>query len=98
MFHGHEKTYQAWNGVPLNFLDTNRTYNSYTYENEIDNYQQTHYQLHYNKQVDDKTSYNVAAHYTHGEGYYEQEKLNESLSNYGPVSYTHLTLPTKRIV
>ena len=46
MFHGHEKTYQAWNGVPLNFLDTNRTYNSYTYENEIDNYQQTHYQLH----------------------------------------------------
>ena len=76
MFHGHEKTYQAWNGVPLNFLDTNRTYNSYTYENEIDNYQQTHYQLHYNKQVDDKTSYNVAAHYTHGEGYYEQEKLN----------------------
>ena len=83
MFHGHEKTYQAWNGVPLNFLDTNRTYNSYTYENEIDNYQQTHYQLHFNKQIDDKTSYNVAAHYTHGEGYYEQEKLNESLSDYG---------------
>ncbi len=83
IFHGHEKTYQAWNGVPLNFLDTNRTYNSYTYENEIDNYQQTHYQLHLNKQIHEKTNYNIAAHYTHGEGYYEQEKLNESLADYG---------------
>ena len=45
-------------------LDTNRTYNPYTYENEIDNYQQTHYQLHINKQIDEKTNYNIAAHYT----------------------------------
>ena len=35
VFSGHERTYQAWNGVPLNYLDTNRTFNSYTYENEV---------------------------------------------------------------
>jgi len=42
---GKEKTYQAWYGMPLTSLDTNRTYNPYTYDNEIDNYQQDQYQL-----------------------------------------------------
>ena len=83
VFSGHELTYQAWNGVPLNYLDTNRTYNSYTYENEVDNYRQTHYQLHYSQQLSDVTNFNIAGHYTHGEGYYEQEKLNQSLNAYG---------------
>ena len=80
---GHELTYQAWNGVPLNYLDTNRTFNSYTYENEVDNYKQTHYQLHYSKQISNLTNFNIATHYTHGEGYYEQEKLAENLADYG---------------
>ncbi len=83
VFSGHERTYQAWNGVPLNYLDTNRTFNSYTYENEVDNYKQTHYQLHYSKQISEQTNYNIAWHYTHGEGYYEQEKLGEDLADYG---------------
>ena len=82
IFSGHERTYQAWNGVPLRYLDTNRTFNSYTYENEVDNYNQTHYQLHYNKQINSSTYMNVAAHFTHGEGYYEQEKLGENLADY----------------
>jgi iron complex outermembrane receptor protein len=46
VFSGQERTYQAWNGVPKRYLDTNRTFNSYTYENEVDNYNQTNYQLH----------------------------------------------------
>ena len=83
VFSGHERTYQAWNGVPLNYLDTNRTFNSYTYENEVDNYEQTHYQLHYSKQMSNVTNFNIAGHYTHGEGYYEQEKLGEDLADYG---------------
>ena len=83
MFEGSERTYQAWNGVPLNYLDTNRTFNSYTYKNEVDDYKQSHYQLHYSNQISYKTSLNIATHYTHGEGYYEQEKINEPLSDYG---------------
>ena len=78
IFSGNERTYQAWNGVPLIYLDSNRTFNSYTYENEIDNYAQTHYQLHYSKNLNQKTILNIAGHFTHGEGYYEQEKLNQS--------------------
>ena len=83
IFSGHERTYQAWNGVPQRYLDTNRTYNSYTYENEVDNYNQTHYQLHYSEQLNPKNNINVATHYTHGEGYYEQEKLGQDLLDYG---------------
>ena len=82
IFSGHERTYQAWNGVPLRYLDTNRTFNSYTYENEVDNYNQTHYQLHYNKQINNSTYMNIAGHFTHGEGYYEQEKLGENFADY----------------
>lgn len=82
IFTGNERTYQAWNGVPLIYLDTNRTFNSYTYENEVDNYNQTHYQLHYTKNINFKTNYSLAAHYTLGEGYYEQEKLDQNLTDY----------------
>ena len=83
MFGGKEITYQAWNGVPLNYLEENRTYNAYNYENEVDNYEQTHYQLHYKRSINNNTKYNLAAHYTHGEGYYEQEKLGQNLTDYG---------------
>ena len=83
LFTGHERTYQAWNGVPLNYLDTNRTFNSYTYENEVDDYKQSHYQLHYKRQISNTTNLNIAAHYTYGEGYYEQEKLEEEFADYG---------------
>ena len=82
IFSGNERTYQAWNGVPLIYLDSNRTFNSYTYENEVDNYAQTHYQLHYSKNLNQKTILNIAAHFTHGEGYYEQEKLDQALLDY----------------
>ena len=83
MFTGNEYTYQAWNGVPLNYLDTNRTFNAYTYENEVDDYKQSHYQLHYKKPITNSTNFNMALHYTHGEGYYEQEKINEDFTDYG---------------
>ncbi|HMC96450.1 MAG TPA: TonB-dependent receptor plug domain-containing protein, partial [Flavobacteriales bacterium] len=44
-FRGKEVTYQAWGGVPRDTLPDNRTYNGYTYDNEVDDYDQTHYQL-----------------------------------------------------
>ena len=83
MFTGNERTYQAWYGVPLSYLDTNRTFNPYTYKNEVDDYSQSHYQLHFTKQINNLSKLNISGHYTHGEGYYEQEKLNQSFSDYG---------------
>lgn len=82
VFSGKEKTYQAWYGIPKASVDTNRTFNPNTYENETDNYQQDHYQLHFSHQINPILTINSALHLTHGEGYYEQFKENRKFSNY----------------
>ena len=67
-----------------NFIDADPTqYNYYTFENEIDRYQQDHYQLHWGTNRDDYFESNISLHYTRGEGYFEQFKLGETLSEYG---------------
>ena len=83
VFGGKEITYQAWGGVPVTYLEQQPTYNPYTYENEVDNYKQTHYQLHYTRYISSKLTGNIALHYTRGEGYYEQYKADERFSRYG---------------
>lgn len=83
MFSGKEKTYQAWYGVPKDSLETNRTYNPYTYQNETDNYIQTNYQLLYNFNCNRKLSGNISFHYTKGAGYYEQFRAGDYFSSYG---------------
>lgn len=81
-FSGAEKTYQAWNGIAEDVLDTNRSYNEFTYKNQTDNYQQDHYQLLYSYQLSKKTMLNTALHYTYGRGYYEEYKQGESFAAY----------------
>ncbi len=67
-----------------NLLSANsRTYNSFTYQDQTDNYWQDHYQLLYAKQFSDKLSFNGALHYTAGKGYYEEFKEAQKLTNYG---------------
>lgn len=83
VFSGAEKTYQAWEGVPENLLETNRTFNLYTYDNQTDNYQQDHYQFIYAGKFGDNWKANAALHYTYGRGYYEQFRKNDRLSAYG---------------
>jgi iron complex outermembrane recepter protein len=93
VFSGFEETYQAWNGLPSEMLETNRTYNSageYTdengitqyYENQVDHYQQDHYQLHFSHKINQNWNLNASAHYTYGRGYYENYKENEDLADY----------------
>jgi len=91
VFSGHEVTYQAWNGVPADYVDDPelRTYNSAgtekpgdPYENEVDNYRQTHYQWLYNQELGHHWRFNTTLHYTRGEGYYEQYKAEEDLADY----------------
>ncbi len=82
IFSGVEETYQAWGGVPKSYLDTNRTYNPYTYDNEIDHYLQQHAQLFYTREITSNLSANLAFHYTKGSGYYEQYKDKEDLADY----------------
>ena len=83
VFSGQEKTYQAWNGVPENLLQTNRTYNSFTYDNQTDNYQQDQYQLISSHELSRNWRLNASFFYTKGRGYYEQYRPNDSYSKYG---------------
>ncbi|MBW3467702.1 TonB-dependent receptor [Arthrospiribacter ruber] len=82
VFSGAEVTYQAWEGVPEALLETNRTFNPYTYDNQVDNYRQTHNQLIYTGQFGPNWKANAALHYTYGRGFYEQFRRNDRLSNY----------------
>jgi iron complex outermembrane recepter protein len=82
IFSGVEHTYQAWLGVPKDSLNTNRTYNPYSYKNETDNYWQDNYQLHYSKKISTDLSINAALHYTRGKGYYENLVQNTEFGTF----------------
>jgi len=92
-FGGHELTYQAWNGIDKETLETNRTFNSagmYTdfngnlrfYDNEVDDYKQDHYQLHWNQRYNNNWSTNLGLNYTYGRGFFEQYKEDQNFSTY----------------
>ena len=81
-FGGEEQTYQAWNGLTLDQLNQDRRQNVLTYENETDNYQQDHYQLHWNEQLNENWSTNVGLNYTKGAGFFEQFRENEDAADF----------------
>ena len=83
VFSGKERTYQAWNGVPEDMLNTNRRYNEFTYDNQTDNYRQTHVQLHYTAELHPRANLHTALHYTRGAGFYEEYRQDDRLTRYG---------------
>ena len=94
LFGGHEITYQAWFGVDAETLERDRTFNpagQYTdengeiqfYDNEVDNYKQDHFQLHWNQAISEHWNTNIAFHYTRGRGYFEQYREDDDFDTYG---------------
>ena len=94
-FSGKEVTYQSWNGLEdLYLLENDRTFNTagmymdedgniQFYDNEVDNYQQDHYQLHWNQKLSSNWSTNLGLNYTKGRGYFEQYREDEPFADYG---------------
>src|SRR5690606_19450122 len=81
VFSGHERTYQSWNGVPVQYANDPvlRRFNTAglrsdgsAYENEVDDYTQTHYQLIYQRALNSNWYLRGTGHYTRGLGYFEQ--------------------------
>ncbi|MGV3601045.1 MAG: TonB-dependent receptor [Dyadobacter fermentans] len=60
----------------------NRTYNSYTYKNEVDNYRQDHYQVVSSHNLSNKLTFNLNAFLVRGLGYYEQYRAGDDYSSY----------------
>jgi len=95
VFYGNQTTGLAYNGVPSDSLKTNRTFNNLglftdaegkqqRYKNQIDTYQQTHYQLFYDyKNAKQRFEMNIGAHLTRGFGYYERYRENRKFIDYG---------------
>lgn len=90
IFSGKEKTYQAWYGISEAQLTADRTYNpagmekpGSPYDNQTDNYIQTHYQLFFNHAFNDKWAFNTAVFLTKGKGYYEEYKADQAYADYG---------------
>jgi len=93
VFGGHEITYQSWFGVDPITLTNDRTYNpageiydengilTGFYDNQVDNYKQDHYQLHWNQRYKGNWSSSVGLNYTHGRGFYEEYNNATDLRN-----------------
>ncbi|WP_405370435.1 TonB-dependent receptor [Nonlabens sp. Asnod2-A12] len=93
-FGGSEVTYQSWNGIDEDMLRNDRTYNTageyedengnvQFYDNEVDDYKQDHYQLHWNQRFNNNWSTNIGLNYTYGRGFFEQFKEDEDFATYG---------------
>ncbi|MEQ9308143.1 MAG: TonB-dependent receptor [Balneolaceae bacterium] len=94
VFSGKEITYQAWYGVEQSILENgNRTFNEAgtekagtPYQNQVDNYRQDYYQLHYSYELAYNWTANASLHYTKGQGYFEEYKADQTLNDYGITS------------
>ncbi|MBD2714551.1 TonB-dependent receptor [Microvirga sp. STR05] len=60
-----------------------RRYSYYTYDNQTDNYQQNHYQLHLSQGLGDDWNIGAALHLTRGFGYYESYRARRKFVDYG---------------
>ena len=104
-FGGKERTYHAWNYPSKEeTAEFGRSYNScgymYTdavgrrryYDDQTDNYFQHHYQLLFSHQFNGHWTMNAAAHYTKGDGYYQEYILGADLATYKlPEGYSDIT-------
>lgn len=75
---------EGWNQEQIdNLFSSGRTFNLYTYKNQVDNYAQDHYQLHLSHRFSQALTANTAAHYTYGRGYYEEFRYDNDFADYG---------------
>lgn len=66
-----------------NLRNSDRRYNFYEYDNQVDNYGQDHYQLFYTLEANESLDLNLGLHYTHGQGFFEEFKEGEDFASYG---------------
>lgn len=76
---------EGWNEEQTqNLLNSNpRTFNIYTYEDQVDDYDQHHAQLHFSRRFKPGLTGNLSLHYTRGKGFYEEFKDGEDAGDYG---------------
>tara|TARA_A100001011_G_scaffold41889_4_gene39553 strand:- start:734 stop:2914 length:2181 start_codon:yes stop_codon:yes gene_type:complete len=107
VFGGNEITYQAYWGIDGVTLRRNRTYNTAGeiydengnrfsfYDNQVDNYNQEHYQFHWNERLNSNWNFTLGLNYTHGRGFYEEYNdlwYDQNIGFSGSTSFDYLQL------
>lgn len=92
-WNGIEETYHAWDytskyeqsvyGRRFNSCGAMTWNNDVFYSNQTDNYHQQNYQALLNQYLTRELTLNAGLHYTRGEGYYEQYKIDAKWADYG---------------
>ena len=99
VFGGREVTYQSWFGIDEQTLSTNPTFNPagmYSdedgtvrfHQNQVDDYDQDHYQLIWNERFNNNWSTSMTLNYTKGSGFFEEYKEDASLDFHGLLPIT----------
>ncbi len=83
LYGGPEVTHPDWYGIPEDILKTNRLYKSTSYENEIDNFNQPHYELINEWKILPRLEWKNTLYYIRGKGYYEGLKTAKKLRDFG---------------
>ncbi|MEL6133663.1 MAG: TonB-dependent receptor, partial [Bacteroidota bacterium] len=69
----------------VNLFDSDERYNYYLYDNQTDNYTQTHYQLLLGHSFNEDLSLSGGLHYTKGQGFFEEYREEDNVLNYGNI-------------
>ena len=108
LFGGHEITYQSWYGLDAATLESDRRSNpagailnlngnaTGFYDNQVDDYTQDHFQLHWNEKLNPSWNFSVGLNHTYGRGFYEEYNdlwYTQNVSFGSETSYSYLQIP-----
>jgi len=83
IYGGNELTHAAWYASWEGDLELTHQHNPITYDNEIDDFSQPHFELHHSYFLADNANVKNTLFYIRGKGYYEQYKEGPDLWEYG---------------
>lgn len=79
---GPEESHLAYKGITAEQLETDRKYNELQYKDEVDHFQQPHYELLHDYRFSDQISLSNTLYYFQGNGYYDQFRSGRDLAEY----------------
>jgi len=82
VYGGPMKAHLAFNGIDRATESANRRANWSDYDNEIDDFNQPHYELHNTYKLNEKMTLKNTLYYIRGKGYYEQYKSDRDIVEY----------------
>ncbi len=90
LYGGPMRMHLAYYGIDRQTLKEDRRFNPLTYENETDNFNQPHYELHNTYHLSDNVSLTNTLYYIHGRGYYEQLIPQSWVGDYNLYNIPHI--------